>query len=145
MLHVPYRGSAPLLIDVVAGRIDLTFDSYTVYEEPIRSRKVRALAVTSASRMSALPQVPTIAESGIQDYEVSNGLGLLAPAGTAPAVISTLNEAVARAMATPTLREQLQGLGIEPTSTSPDAFAALIRAEIPKWADIVRRSGAKAD
>jgi tripartite-type tricarboxylate transporter receptor subunit TctC len=145
MLHVPYRGSAPLLIDVVAGRIDLTFDSYTVYEESIRNGKVRALAVTSKSRMSALPEVPTIAESGIADYEVSNWLGLLAPAGTPPTIIATLNAAVGRAMATPALREQLKGLGIEPAFTTPEAFAALIRAEIPKWAEIVKKSGATAD
>lgn len=145
MLHVPYRGSSPLLIDVLAGRVDMTFDSYTVYEESIKAGKVRALGVTSRARMGALPQVPTIAESGLSGYDVSNWLGVLAPAGTPKDVLATLHVALGRAMADPTLKQQLVGLGIEPTFGTPEEFGALIRAELPKWAAIVKKSGATAD
>jgi tripartite-type tricarboxylate transporter receptor subunit TctC len=145
MLHVPYKGSAPLLTDVLAGRVDMTFDSYTVYEEHIKSGRVRALAVTSSRRLPALPQVPTVAEAGVKGYEVSNWLGLLAPAGTPKDVLTKIHAALGRAMATPALREQLTSLGIEPVFGSPEAFAALIRSEIPKWAEIVKKSGATAE
>jgi tripartite-type tricarboxylate transporter receptor subunit TctC len=145
MVHVPYKGSSPLLTDVLAGRIDMTFDSYTVYEEHIRSGKVRALGVTSTARLGALPQVPTIAESGLKGYDVSNWLGVLAPAGTPKDVIATLHAALGRAMATPALQQQLVALGIEPTFGTPEAFTALMRSELPKWAAIVKRSGATAD
>jgi tripartite-type tricarboxylate transporter receptor subunit TctC len=142
LVHVPYKGSAPLVTDLLSGRVDMTFDSYAVYEEHIRSGRVRALAVTSRQRMGALPQVPTVAEAGVKGYEVSNWLGVLAPAGTPGDVIATLHAALGRAMATPALRRQLVALGIEPAFGTPEAFAALIRAELPKWAAIVRRSGA---
>jgi tripartite-type tricarboxylate transporter receptor subunit TctC len=145
MLHVPYKGSSPLLVDVLAGRVDMAFDSYTVYEEHIKAGKVRPLGVTSVARMAALPQVPTIAESGLKGYDVSNWLGLLAPAGTPKDVLATLHAALGRTMATPALRSQLTALGIEPTFGTPEEFAALVRAELPKWAEIVKRSGATVD
>lgn len=145
MLHVPYKGSAPLLTDLLAGRVDLTFDSYTVYAEHIKSGRVRALGVTSTRRLAALPRVPTIAEAGVPGYDVSNWLGVLAPAGTPADVLARLHAALGRAMATPALRAQLLDLGIEPVFGPPEAFGALIRTEIPKWASIVRSSGAKVD
>ena len=145
MLHVPYKGSAPLATDVLAGRLDMTFDSFTVYEEHIKSGRVRALGVTSKNRLSALPNVPSIAEAGLNGYDVFNWLGLLAPAATPKDVIATLHAALGRAMATPALRRQLAALGIEPVFGTPEEFAALLRAELPKWAEIVRRSGATAD
>lgn len=149
MLHVPYKGSAPLLTDVLAGRVDMTFDSFTVYEEYIKAGKVRALGVTSRRRLATLPQVPTIAEAGqsmgLSGYDVSNWLGVLAPAGTPKDVIATLHAALGRAMATPALKQQLVALGIEPAFGTPEEFGALIRAELPKWAEIVKRSGATVD
>jgi tripartite-type tricarboxylate transporter receptor subunit TctC len=145
LVHVPYKGSAPLLTDLLAGRVDATFDSFTVYEEHIRSGRVHALAVTSRTRMAALPQVPTVAEAGLAGYEVSNWLGLLAPAGTSREVVSALHAAVVRAMADAAMKRQLTALGIEPTASTPDEFAALVRGEIPKWARIVKASGAKVE
>ncbi len=145
MVHVPYKGSAPLLTDVLAGRIDATFDSFTVYEEHIKSGRVRALAVTSARRMGVLPQIPTLAESGLAGYEVSNWLGLLAPAGTPREVVTALHAATAKAMSDAGMRRQLTGLGIEPSMSSPEEFGTLIRNEIPKWARIVKASGAQVD
>ncbi len=144
-VHVPYKGSAPLLVDVLAGRIDMTFDSLTVYEEHIKSGRVRALGVTSKARMEALPQVPTIAESGLAGYDVSNWLGVFAPAGTPKEVIAILHTALGKTMATPELRSQLTALGIEPTFGSPEDLAALIRSELPKWAAIVKKSGATVE
>jgi len=143
LLHVPYRGSAPLMTDVITGRIDMTFDSFTVYEEHIKSGRVRALGVTSKDRVGALPDVPTIAEQGLAGYDVSNWLGVLAPAGTPPAVIKTIHEALGRTMATPALRKQLIGLGIEPVFGTPEAFAALLKDDLPRWEEIVGKSGAK--
>ncbi len=145
MLHVPYKGSSPLLVDVLAGRIDMTFDSYTVYEEHIKAGKVRPLGVTSKARMANIPQVPTIAESGLQGYDVSNWLGVFAPAGTPKDVLATLHAALGRVMASAELKAQLVALGIEPTFGTPDDFAALIRAELPKWAAIVKKSGATVE
>jgi len=145
LVHVPYKGSAPLLTDLLAGRIDATFDSYTVYEEHIRSGRVRALAVTSRMRMAALPQVPTLAEAGLHGYEVSNWLGVLAPAGTPKEVVSALHAAVIRAMSDAGMKRQLTALGIEPATSTPDEFSALIRSEIPKWARLVKASGAMVE
>ena len=145
MLHVPYKGSAPLLTDVLAGRLDMTFDSYPVYDEHIKSGRVRALGVTTPTRMAALPAVPTIAEAGLAGYDISNWLGLLAPAGTPKEVIATINTALGRVMAAPALKQQLVALGIEPVFGTPEEFTALMRAELPKWAAIVKKSGATAD
>lgn len=145
LLHVPYKGSAPLLTDVLGGRIDMTFDSFTVYAPHIKSGQVRALAVTSSQRMGALPNVPTLSESGLKGYEVSNWLGVFAPAGTPPAVVARLNTALVHTMSDPALRKQLSALGIEPESGSPEQLAALLRSELPKWAEIVKRSGASVD
>jgi tripartite-type tricarboxylate transporter receptor subunit TctC len=145
MLHVPYKGSAPLLVDVLAGRIDMTFDSYTVYEDHIRSGKVHALGVTSKGRLKALPNVPTIDEAGLKGYDVSNWLGLFAPAGTPVPVLTTLHAALGRAMASPALRQQLSALGIEPAFGSREEFTSLIRSELPKWAAIVKSAGVHID
>ena len=145
MLHVPYKGSSPLLVDLLAGRVDLTFDSYAIYEQHIKNGKVTALGVTSATRMGALPQVPTIAEAGVKGYDVSNWLGVFAPAGTPKDVLIKIHSALGRAMAAPELKKQLVVLGIEPTFGTPEAFAALIRAELPKWAEIVKKSGASVE
>lgn len=145
MLHVPYKGSAPLLTDLLSGQVDLTFDSLTVYESHIRSGKVKALAVTSKVRMAALPNVPTLAESGLSGYEVSNWVGVLAPAGTPNDVVMKLNRALARFTADPAMRKQFQAQGVELASSTPDDLAAQIRADLPKWAAIVRKIGVKVE
>ena len=145
LLHVPYRGSAPLLTDLLAGRVDLTFDSFAVYEEFIKEGRARPLAVTSLKRMTVLPSLPTLDESGLQGYDVSNWLGIFVPAGTPADIVATLNAGVRKAMAEPALRQQLVALGIEPATSAPQELDALVREDTPKWADIVKRSGAKAD
>ena len=145
LMHVPYKGSSPLLVDVLAGRIDMSFDSYAVYEEHIKSGKVRVLGVSSKARMAVLPQVPTLEESGLKGYEVSNWLGVLAPAGTPKEVLAAVHAALGRAMATPALRQQLITQGIEPAFGTPEAFTTLMRAELPKWAEVIKRTGASAE
>ena len=145
LLHVPYRGSAPLLTDLMAGRVDLTFDSYTVYEEYIRTGRAHPLAVTSLKRMAVLPDTPTLNESSLKGYDVSNWLGVFVPTGTPTERIDRIHAGVRQAMAEPGLIKQLQSLGIEPASTSPRELDELVRSETPKWADIVKRSGATVD
>ena len=145
MMHVPYKGSAPLLTDLLAGRIDMTFDSYAVYEEHIRSGRARALAVTSRNRLSSLPDIPTLAESGLAGYDISNWLGMMAPANTPKPIIDRLHAALVRVMANPDLRKQLTQLAIEPTSSSPEEFARVLREDIAKWRGIVQQSGATLD
>lgn len=145
MLHIPYKGSAPLMADVLAGRVDMTFDSYTVYQEHIKAGKVVPLAVTSRTRMGVAPTLPTLEEAGLPGYEVSNWLGVFAPAGTPAGIVKSLNAAIGRALAVPALHEQLVSLGIEPAFSTPEALGTLVRTEIPKWAEIVKRSGATVD
>lgn len=145
MLHIPYKGSAPLLTDLLSGLVDTTFDSLTVYEGHIKSGKVKALAVTSRTRMTALPDVPTLSESGLAGYDVSNWLGVLAPAGTPRDIIVRLNAVLARANNDPVSRRQLQTQGIEPTYSTPEELAAQIRNDLPKWAAIVRKTGARVE
>ncbi|WP_420227363.1 Bug family tripartite tricarboxylate transporter substrate binding protein [Pigmentiphaga litoralis] len=145
MLHIPYKGSAPLLNDLIAGRLSMTFDSYAVYGEHIKSGKVRPLGVTSITRITSAPDIPTISESGLKGYDVSNWLGLLAPKGTSPEVVARLNTAVVKAASDKAMRDHLAASGIETTSSTPEAFKALVVKEIPKWAEVVKKSGATVD
>jgi tripartite-type tricarboxylate transporter receptor subunit TctC len=145
MLHIPYKGSAPLLNDLIAGRLSMTFDSYAVYGEHIKSGKVRPLGVTSITRITSAPDIPTISESGLKGYDVSNWLGLLAPKGTSQDVVARLNAAVVKASSDKATRDHLAASGIETTSSTPEAFRALVVKEIPKWAEVVKKSGATVD
>lgn len=145
LLHVPYKGSAPLVTDLLSGRVNISFDSYTVYAGHIKSGKVKALAVTSKDRMKVLPDVPTLNESGLKGYEILNWLGLLAPAGTPDAVIKSLNRVAVQSMNAADLRQQLLEVGVEPAFSTPGQFSDLIKADGVKWADIVKKSGATVD
>ena len=145
LTHVPYKGTSAATIDLIAGRISMSFDAPAAYLNYIKSGKVRALGVTSAKRMSVLPGVPTIAEAGVPGYEVSNWLGVLAPAGTPAAVINRLNREIVHFQSDPALKKQLADLGIEAISSTPEQFLATIQAEIVKWAQVVKTSGARVD
>ena len=145
LVHVPYKGSAPASVDLLGGRITLVFDSIVAWGDHIKTGKVRALGVTSLRRSAALPDVPTIAESGLAGFDVANWLGVLAPAGTPKDAIARLNAEIRIAMADAEMQRQLVTAGIDPTYSTPEAFAELIRADIPKWAKVVRASGARAD
>ncbi len=148
MVHIPYRGSGPALLDLMGGTMDVMFDNLPSAMPHIRSGKLLALAVTSAQRSAALPDLPTVAEVGgpaLAGYEASSWFGLLAPAGTPADVVQRLQQETARAMATPAVRERLLSQGAVPGGEAPAEFAKLIADETRKWADVVKRSGAKVD
>ncbi len=144
MTHVPYKGSAQAIADLLTGRISMAFDSLTVYAEHIKTGKVRALGVTSLKRIGALPTVPTIAESGLTGYDVSNWTGIFVPAGTPRDIVDKLNTEVRKAMGDAEMRRQLVSIGIEPLSSTSEEFAAILRTDIPKWAGVIKASGATA-
>jgi len=145
MTHVPYKGSAPALQDLIGGQVQLMFDNLPPSLPQIKAGKLRALGVTSAARAPALPDTPTIAESGLPGFEASSWFGLLAPAGTPPAVIARLNGEVAAWLGTPEAKEKLLALGANAAGGTPEDFAKHIAAETAKWAKVVRESGAKVD
>ncbi len=145
MVHVPYKGSAPAVQDLIAGQVQLMFDNLPPSLPQIRAGKLRALAVTSATRAPALPDVPTIAEAGLPGFEASSWFGILAPAGTPPAIVAKLNTEIGKWLATPEAQEKLRSQGASPAGGSPEDFAKHIAAETTKWAKVVKDSGAKID
>ncbi len=148
MVHLPYRGSGPALIDLMGGQVDVMFDNLPSALPHIRSGKLKALAVTSATRSAALPEVPTVAESGLAElktYEASSWFGLLAPAGTPADVVSRVQAETAKALGTPALKERLLSQGAIPSGMTPAEFVKFIDAETKKWAGVVKASGAKVD
>jgi tripartite-type tricarboxylate transporter receptor subunit TctC len=145
MQHVPYKGSAPALQDLVGGQVQLMFDNLPSSLPLIKAGKLRAIAVTSAARAAALPGVPTIAESGYPGFEASSWFGLLAPAGTPAAVIAKLNAEGNRWLATPEAQAKLEAQGANGAGGTPADFAHHIALETAKWAKVVKESGAKVD
>jgi tripartite-type tricarboxylate transporter receptor subunit TctC len=148
MVHLPYRGSGPALIDLMAGNVDVMFDNLPSAMPHIRSGKLKALAVTSAQRSGALPELPTVEEAGgaaLKGYEASSWFGLLAPAGTPKDVVDRVQQETAKALATQAMKERLLAQGAIPSGMTSAEFAALIAAETTKWARVVKASGAKVD
>ena len=148
MLHLPYRGSGPALIDLIAGNVDLMFDNLPSSLPHIKSGRLKALAVTSAARSGALPEVPTVEEVGgplLKGYDASSWFGLLAPAGTPADVVARLQQETAKALATPQMNERLLLQGAIPSGMTPAEFVRFIDAETKKWAKVVKPSGAKID
>lgn len=143
--HVPYKGSAPALTDVMAGQVPLMFDTMLSAMPFVKAGKLKAIAVTSPQRSPVAPEVPTIAESGLPGYEVFAWNGLLAPAGTPPAVVARLNEEMKKALNLPEVKEKFAVQGFAATHTTPEAAAAFVRAEVDKWARAVKSSGATLD
>jgi tripartite-type tricarboxylate transporter receptor subunit TctC len=141
MTHVPYPGSPQVVQDLVAGRINLTFNIASSAIGQINAGQLVALAVASAKRSSALPDVPTMAESGMPDFDTSLWLGLLAPAGTPKPVVDKLNDAARKAMHTPDAVELLRKEGYEPLDATPEEFAAFINSEFTRWSDVARGAG----
>ena len=146
MVHFPYRGSGPALLDLIGGTMDLMFDNLPSALPQIKAGKLVALALTSGERSVALPDLPTVAEAGpLKGYEASSWFGLLAPAGTPPDIVNRVQQETAKALATPALKERLVSQGAIPGGNTPAQFAQFIAAEAKKWAQVVKASGAKVD
>jgi tripartite-type tricarboxylate transporter receptor subunit TctC len=145
MTHVPYKGSSPALTDLIGGQVQLMFDNLPSSLQFIKAGKLRALAVTSLARSQALPDLPTLAESGLPGFEASSWFGVLAPAGTPADIVAKLNGAVAAWLASPAAKEQLAAQGAIAAGGSPDAFVKHIADESAKWAKVVKASGAHVD
>jgi tripartite-type tricarboxylate transporter receptor subunit TctC len=145
MQHIPYRGSPPALADVVGGQVAMTFDNITTAWPLVKGGKLRALAVTTAKRSPIAPNVPTLAESGLPGYEIGSWQGVFAPAGVSTEIVKRLNAEIVRIINAPDVRQKLVDMGAEPAPNTPEEFAAMVKAEVAKWADVVRKSGAKVD
>jgi tripartite-type tricarboxylate transporter receptor subunit TctC len=143
--HIPYKGAAPAMVDLLAGRIQIKFDLPGSFSAHLKSGKVRALAVTSSRRFSQLPNVPTTDEAGLPGFEMTIWIGLVAPAGTSPEIVKRLNSEVRKASATKEVHDALVHQGFEPTVNSPEEFASLIKLDGAKWARAVKASGAKIE
>ena len=143
--HIPYKGSNPALMDALAGNVDLLVSSVPSAMAQIKSGKLRPLAVTSAKRSSSMPDVPTVAESGFKDFDVSTWYGVLAPAGTPAQVVSTLNTEINKLLASQEVRDAIHAQGAEPEAMTPAKFATLLKTDYAKWKVIVEASGAKID
>ena len=138
--HVPYRGAAPAMVDVLGGQVPMTFDNIITTLPLVESGKLRALAVSSKQRSKAAPDIPTLDEAGVPGYDASSWFGLFVPAGTPQHVIDVLNEAAVYAVRTPEVTETFNGVGAEPEGTSPQEFNDFFRSEVKKWSEVVERA-----
>jgi tripartite-type tricarboxylate transporter receptor subunit TctC len=145
MLHVPYKGSAPALTDLIGGQVQLMFDSMPSSMPFVKSGAVRALAVTTSRRSAALPDVPTIAEAGYPQFSMSTWYGVWAPAATPAAIVQRLSSEIASIVRLPEVRAQFEKLGAEPVGNTPAEFTTFTKTELVKWAAIVKQSGATVD
>jgi tripartite-type tricarboxylate transporter receptor subunit TctC len=144
-VHVPYRGSAPAITDLLAGQMQIYFDNFANVLHHVESGKLRALAVTGDARVKQLPDVPTMEQSGFGSIAATYWNGLLAPAGTPAAIVVRLNAAVNQALATPEVRAALVKLGSEPKTGTPQEFAAFIADEVQRWGKVVRDANIKVE
>jgi tripartite-type tricarboxylate transporter receptor subunit TctC len=146
MVHIPYKGSAPATADLLGGQVQLMFDNLASALPNVKAGKLRALAVTTLVRSPAIPDLPTIAESGLPGFDLTTWFGLMVPAGTPPEIVARLNAEIVRALDAKDMRERLEKMGAEPLSNNtPEHFAAFIRTEAAKYAKVVKESGAKVD
>jgi tripartite-type tricarboxylate transporter receptor subunit TctC len=145
MVHVPYKGAAPAMQDLIGGRIQLMFDNLASSLSQVRAGRIRALVVTTARRSALAPDLPTIAESGLPGFDISTWFGIFAPAGTPPAIVERLHTEFTHALALADVRDRMVNLGAEPVGSSPAEFTAYIRGESAKYARLVKSSGARVD
>jgi tripartite-type tricarboxylate transporter receptor subunit TctC len=143
--HVPYKGSGPAMQDLVSGQVKVSFAGIPNALSHLKSGRLKALAVSTAKRWSELPEVPTVAESGVPDYEATLWLNLAAPAGTPAEIIKRLLDETAKALQDPELQKGFRGAGVEATFAGPEATAEYMRAEYEKWGRVVKQTGAKVN
>jgi len=145
LLHIPYKGSAPAIADVLGGQVAITFDGLPAALPHVQAGKLRAIAMTSLERSPLLPDVATIAESGFPGFSSDAWFGVLAPARTPPAVVQQLNANMVKVLQLPEIRDRLVAMGYRPIANTPEQFDAFIRAEIAKWGKVIKESGARLD
>lgn len=145
LAHVPYKGGTPAVTDVVAGQLQMVVEGVPLVAPFVQQKKLRALMVTSAKRSSALPEVPTVIEAGFPDLVITAWYGIVAPAGTPPAIVARLNQAIVSALANPGLREKMNQQGSDAAGGTPSQFGDFIRQELARWAKAVTVSGAKIE
>ena len=145
MVHIPYKGATPAMMDVISGHVSMGFMTSLGALEQIQAGKLRPIAVAYSKRLPELPEVPTMAEAGLDNFEVSSWNGLAAPAGTPEPIIRRLNEEVNKILATPEAREQLRTLGAQAVGGTPKAFADYVNEEIRKWRDVIKAAGIAID
>jgi len=145
MTHVPYKGSAPAVNDLLSGQVAIMFDNLPSALPHVKAGKLRPIAVTSAKRSPELPDIPTVAEAGVPGFEATSWFGMFAPAGTPPAIVNQLNAVMVKALNDPDIRKKISDQGAEPHPEKPAEFAAFIQAESVKWGKVVRDSGASLD
>jgi tripartite-type tricarboxylate transporter receptor subunit TctC len=145
MTHIAYKGSPPALTDLMGGQVQLMFDNLPTSLPYVKAGKLKALAVTTAKRIPALPNVPTVAESGLPGFETGSWFGLFAPAGTPKEIIARVDSEVRKMVQSPEMREKLIQQGAEPVGMGSEEFAAHVKSELAKWGEVVKASGAKAD
>ena len=144
-IHVPYKGSGPAIQDVIGGQVDMMFDTTVVAGPHIQSGKVRAIAVSSAKRLDAMPNVPTIAESGVPGFEVVSWQGIFVPAGVPKPIVDRLHAEIMKILQTTEIQDRLKSLGMQPSSMSPEQVAAFQKAEVEKWAQVIKAAGIKLE
>jgi tripartite-type tricarboxylate transporter receptor subunit TctC len=143
--HVPYKGATPAVTDLIGGRVDFFFDGMPSALPHVQAGRLKVLAITTKTRSPTIPNVPTVAEAGLPGFEVSLWLGFMAPAGTPMDIVNRLNKEINDAVASASVRERFARLGLEPLTATPQEFGALIRSETAKWAEMIKRSGARVD
>jgi tripartite-type tricarboxylate transporter receptor subunit TctC len=144
VLHIPYKGVGPMLTDLISGQLSMGINGAPAVMSHVNSGRLRALAVTGAKRLPSLPQIPTLAESGVKGFDASGWYGIVAPAGTPREIVMRLNAEIRRIMQTPELRARLDNEGAIPAAGSPEEFAAFIVAEIARWGAVLKRAGIEA-
>ncbi len=145
MVHVAYKGSSPAMTDLIGGQVSLMFDQILTSLPHVQSGRLRGLAVTTTNRSPAAPQIPTIAEAALPGYAVTTWHGLLAPAGTPRDIVNRLGSETARALQNPDVRERFASQGVDPISSTPEQFAAMMKSELEKWRKVIAASGTKID
>jgi len=143
--HIPYKGTGPLITDLLSGQVSMTIASIVPLIPQVRAGKLRPVAVTGVRRSGTLPEVPTIAEAGVPGYDMTNWFGILAPAGLPAPILARLDTLLRKIVAAPDVREVYAQQGADPVGAGPEAFAKVIAADIPKWEKVVRQSGARVD
>ena len=145
MTHIPYKGSAPVVTDLIAGQVNVMFDNVPNVIQHVKAGRMKALAVSGPKRSPLAPEVPTVVEAGVPGYEVTVWFGLLAPAGTPREIIQRLNVESAKIINSPEVKERFQRQGVEPATGTPEQFGELIKSEVARWAKVVKDAGIKAD